>query len=285
MKSTILHGDNRKILDDIKEKSITCVVTSPPYFNCRTYGEDINEIGREESPLKFINNLMIVMSKIKRVLTDDGVVWINLGDSIAKKNWPCEGDIVAIKKGEQMMIPSIFALRCRKEGWFVQQDVIWAKTNPMPSSTPKRCTPSHEYIFMLTKTEDYKFYPDRIVTAAKSDLSKSSTKPKFGGNKQAGGDNATYSGKEYNYTGTARKRDVWIETTSKNPDAHFAPFPRTIVEPCILASSDEGDIVLDPFSGSGTTGVVSVDLKRNFIGIELYENYVQMANKKLKKDE
>lgn len=183
------------------------------------------------------------------------------------------------------MIPSIFALRCRKEGWYVQQDVIWAKTNPMPSSTPKRCTPSHEYIFMLTKTEDYKFHPERIVTPAKSDLSKATTKPKFGGVKQAGGDNATYSGKEYVYTGTARKRDVWFETTSKNAEAHFAPFPRTIVEPCILASSNEGDTVLDPFSGSGTTGVVSADLKRNFIGIELYENYVQMANKKIKKTE
>lgn len=283
MTSTIIHGDNRTELDKIPPKSVACIVTSPPYFNCRVYGDNDVEIGREETPLKFLDNLMTVLCKCKRVLKDNGVLWVNLGDSIAKKNYPAEGGIDTIKKSEQMLIPFLFALRARKEGWFVQQDVIWAKTNPMPSSTPKRCTPSHEYIFMLTKSDEYTFHPDRIVTEAKSDLSGAASKPKFGGKKRAGGDNPTYSGKEYVYTGTARKRDVWFETTSRNAEAHFAPFPRKIVEPCILATSDEGETVLDPFCGSGTTGEVALDLKRNFIGIELYEKYVEMSNKRIKK--
>ena len=279
----IIRGDCREMLPKIAAGSVQCVVTSPPYFNCRTYGDDEHEVGREKTPWLFVKEMTEIFAAVRRVLKDDGVVWLNIGDCIAKRNWPAEGNLSGIKKGEQMLIPTLLALELRRDGWYVQQDVIWAKTNPMPSSTPKRCTPSHEYIFMLSKSETYKFDPEPIMVDAKVDNSKSGVQPPIGGKKKAGGDNSSYSGNQPKYNNKARKRDVWFETTSKNPEAHFAPFPKTIVAPCILATTKEGDRVLDPFSGSGTTGAVAVEIGRRFVGIELYEKYVEMSEAKRQK--
>lgn len=276
---TIINADCKQALKTLDKNSVACVVTSPPYFNCRTYGSDQHEIGREETPYKFIRALCDVLLNIKDILKDDGVVWLNIGDCIAKKNYAEEGTISMIKKGEQMLIPTLFALQARRDGWYVQQDIIWAKTNPMPCSSKKRCTPSHEYIFMLTKQYDYNFDPSQILVDAKTNY-KGKAQPPIGGVKKSGGDNSSYSGNTPEGTGKARKRDVWFETTSKCPEAHFAPFPKNIVEPCILACTNENDIVLDPFCGTGTTGHIAYQHNRKFIGIELYSNYIDIILKK-----
>ena len=286
-KITAMEGDTRILLGDavanlshLPPGSIACAVTSPPYFRCRVYGEDSAEIGRENTPDEYVEALARVFDALRPALREDGVLWVNLGDSIADKRYPEALYFPAIQKGEQMLVPLMFALSMRRRGWHVQQDIIWAKTNPMPCSTPKRCTPSHEYVFMLTKAAEYQFDPAQILVPAKTDF-KGKPQPPIGGVKKAGGANGTYSGNTPAGTGMARKRDVWFETTSKCAEAHFAPFPETIVEPCILASSRVGDMVLDPFAGTGTTGMVARRLGRKFIGCELYPVYAEMARKRL----
>lgn len=278
----ILEGSCLERLKDIPDASVQCVVTSPPYFQCRQYGDDNEEIGREELPGVFIVGLCNVLDEIWRVLKPNGVVWLNIGDSFAKKKYKECTMHPEIKKGEAMLLPFMLATEARRRGWYVQQDVIWAKRNPMPCSTPKRCTPSHEYIWMLTKSDTYFFDPNSITTPCKTPGYENKALPPVGGKKKAGGDNATYSGNQPLGTGRARKRDVWFETTSRCPGSHFAPFPESIVEPCILSTTQEGDTVLDPFSGTGTVGQVSQRLKRSVICIELYPKYVDMIKKRLK---
>lgn len=283
MSVKILEGPCIANLASLDSESIQCVVTSPPYFQCRTYGDHTQEIGRESSPDDYIASLMQVLGEIRRVLKDDGVVWVNIGDVFAKKNYPETAMHPKIRKGEAMLLPYMFAMEARRGGgWYVQQDVIWAKRNPIPSSTPKRCTPSHEHIWMLTKSDTYAFDPEPIMTECKTPGYDKKPYGPMGGVKRAGGDNAVYSGNRPLGTGKARKRDVWFETTSKCPEAHFAPFPESIVEPCILATTREGDTVLDPFSGTGTTGVVSKKLKRDCVCIELYPTYVAIMKKRLR---
>lgn len=276
----VLQGENQKILATLKEESVACVVTSPPYFRCRTYGDSDGEVGRENTPSEFIENLCQVFFAVWRVLRDDGVLWVNIGDSIADKNYGAKAPFPAIYKGEQMMIPTMFALAMRRSGWLVQQDIIWAKTNLMPCSTPKRCTPSHEYIFMFTKGDTYKFDPEAIMVPAKTNF-KGKKQPPIGGVKRAGGEKGSYSGNTPDGTGMAHKRDVWFETTSECKEVHFVPFPETIVEPCILATTAPGDFVMDPFAGTGTTGVVALKNDRLFVGIELYAKYVDMIKTNL----
>jgi len=259
------------------------VVTSPPYFQCRSYGDDTDELGREGTLKEYVENVCLVLDKIQRVLKKDGVLWLNIGDCFAKKNYKENDMHPLIKKGEVMMIPFILAMQSRRRGWYVQQDVIWAKKNPMPSSTPKRCTPSHEHILMLTKNQSYKFDPVPIMTECKTPGYINKEYGPMGGVKKSGGDNAVYSGNRPKGTGMARKRDVWFETTSKCPLAHFAPFPASIVEPCILSTTSPGDTVLDPFSGTGTVAMVSLKHKRSVICIELYSKYVDFIKETIKK--
>ena len=291
MNSKVIQGDALEVAKSLEKESIQSIITSPPYFQCRTYNKEKKqelgqdklelgkvklELGQEKTPEEFLKNLCDIFDALKPALKEEGCLWVNIGDSIAKKNF---GDI---KSGEQMMIPALFALEMRKRKWYIQQDVIWAKTNPMPSSTPKRCTPSHEYIFLFSKNKNYKFDPNAIKVPAKTgDKYKKKSYAPIGGLKKSGNDNSSYSGNKPLGDGMARKRDVWFETTSKLKESHFAPFPESIVEPCILASTDKGDTVLDPFCGSGTTGMVSKKNERNFIGIEVIDKYVEMANKRI----
>lgn len=285
----IICGDSVEVAKTIDKNSIQCIITSPPYFQCRTYEEEKEEgdaqkkrereLGQEDTPDVYLKNLCDVFDAFIPCLKPDACVWVNIGDSISKKKHAS----VSVKKGEQMMIPSLFALEMRKRGWYIQQDVIWAKTNPIPSSTPKRCTPSHEYIFLFSRGKDYKFDANAIKVPAKTaEKFAGKAQPPIGGKKMAGGDNGSYSGNTPEGDGLARKRDVWFETTSRLKEAHFAPFPETIVEPCIAASTTQDDIVLDPFCGSGTTGIVAQRLGRQFVGIEIVEKYVEMSQKRIK---
>jgi DNA modification methylase len=189
---SLYEGDVLSVLESgaIPPKSVQCVVTSPPYFQCRQYsgGQLQKEIGQEATPAAFVEVLTKVFSNVKEVLADDGVCWINIGDCIAQKKFEATQDHPAIDKGEQIMIPFMLASSLRRHGWKVMQDVVWAKSNAMPSSSKKRCTPSHEYIFMLTKdSKEYAFDPIPIMTETKIKFKEGQKSPPVGGLKRAGG--------------------------------------------------------------------------------------------------
>ena len=306
MKSKILVGDVRSRLADITDKSVQCVVTSPPYWGLRDYGND-GQIGLEQSPKEYVAEMVAVFREVWRVLANDGVLWLNLGDSYASfrdgKAIPdssrgnstgtavpkgsaanrMAGSFVghSIKHKDLVGIPWRVAFALQDDGWHLRQDIIWAKPNPMPESVLDRCTKSHEYLFMLTKSAKYYFDNDAIKEPS---ANLGSTKIKFGDTKYGDSDDpkhATKSGNEYTDTGLRNKRDVWTIPTKPFKGAHFAVMPEALVEPCVLASSRSGDIVLDPFSGSGTVGVVANRHNRNYIGCELNIEYAKISYERI----
>lgn len=278
MKAHILVGDVYSRLAEIPDKSVQCVVTSPPYWGLRDY-EDKNQIGLEKTPQEYIDKIVSIFREVWRVLSDDGVLWLNLGDSYFSKikgtggmnpetspknaikgkvNFQAfdpvylnAGDL-PIKTKDLVGIPWRVAFALQDDGWYLRQDIIWAKPNPMPESVRDRCTKSHEYIFMLTKQSRYYFNNEAVkeITADK---------------------------------GKRNKRDVWTIPTKPFKGAHFAVMPEAIVEPCVLSSSRLGDTVFDPFTGSGTVAVVSLYHQRNFIGVEINNEYARMAYNRITK--
>ena len=304
---------------------INCCVTSPPYYGLRDYGVD-RQIGLEESPKAYINNLVSVFHEVKRVLKDDGTLWVNIGDSYYNAG-------NELKPKDMIGIPWMLAFALREDGWYLRQDIIWHKPNPMPESVKDRCTKSHEYIFLLSKNKNYYFDSESIsepvaertiercsqnienqqgslIEAGVYQKTMKACLPRFGGNKY--GNNADenyriYSGNEYNpYKNLAdkgqqpnsihirraegekdieyprrNKRDVWSVTTKPYKEAHFAVYPEELIEPCILAGSPRYGVILDPFNGSGTTGVSALKNDRNYIGIELNPDYVCIAENRI----
>ena len=267
----ILRGDNRETLKTLKDKSINTVVTSPPYWGLRDYGVD-NQLGLEKTPEEYVNNLVDVFREIKRILRDDGTVWLNLGDSYSSggrrttTNQSLRGDkdygvtrpapSEGIKPKDLIGIPWRVAFALQQDGWYLRQDIIWHKPNPMPESVRDRCTKAHEYIFLLSKNVKY-YYDHEVI---KEDCITND-----------------------NYT-KKNKRSVWTVTTKPFKGAHFATFPMDLIEPCILAGCPEGGTVLDPFGGAGTTAVVSNKHNRNAILCELNEEYIEIAEKRLEPD-
>jgi site-specific DNA-methyltransferase (adenine-specific) len=262
--STIFEGDVLHALDQIPDQSIQCVVTSPPYWGLRDY--NINgQIGLEETLGQFVNRLVEVFSRVKRVLKDDGVLWLNIGDgytsgnrryrATVKKN-PARAMSVrpdtpeGLKPKDLMGIPWKLAFALQADGWYLRMDVIWNKPNSTPESVKDRPTRAHEYVFMLTKSEKYLYDYEAMQEP-------------------------TADGRMRN------RRSVWNVNTKPTPYAHFATFPVELIEPCILACSRPGDYVLDPFFGSGTVGVVSKEQGREFVGVELNPEYVEIATKRL----
>lgn len=292
-------------------KAQTCV-TSPPYFGLRDYGHP-GQIGLESTPEQYIEAMVEVFRCVRDVLADDGTLWLNIGDSYAggggyAPNAPCNqrrsagegwgamnkfrvaqgeartkarpGHIPeGLKPKDLIGIPWMLAFALRADGWYLRQDIIWHKPNPMPESVRDRCTKAHEYIFLLSKSERYFFDIDAIKEAAKS----SSEGIRFGGSKYGDSDDpkhATKSGnvsKEYE---RANKRSVWTVATKSYSGAHFATYPPELIEPCILAGSRPEDTVLDPFMGSGTTAQVAQDLGRKAIGCELNPQYVTLQTER-----
>lgn len=259
--SLILEGDAMVGLQRLPENSIQCCVTSPPYWGLRDYGVK-GQIGLEASLNQFINNLVTVFREVRRVLKDDGVLWLNIGDSYTsggrtwrapdKKN-PVRAMSVrpdtpeGLKPKDLIGVPWRLALALQQDGWYLRSDIIWEKPNAMPESVKDRPTRSHEYIFLLSKSEKY-FYDYEAI-------------------REPNGRN---------------RRSVWSVNTQGFPAAHFATFPPKLIEPCILGGTKPGDFVLDPFFGSGTVGVVSRDLDRQFVGIELNPEYVKIALNRLR---
>lgn len=256
----LIQGDIFTKIKEIEKESIQCIVTSPPYWQQRDYNVS-GQLGQEELPEQYVNKMVKILVELHRVLKHEGSLWFNIGDSKLQK------DFGIYKKGNLACIPWHIILKAQQIGWYLIQTIIWHKTNAMPMSLKNRCVPSFEYIFHLTKSLDYYYNHLSIQEETKW----GGTGGKFGGNKYR--NDGTYSGKVYVNSGKANKRDVWsIATGSKG--LHCAPFPEEIPRICILATSKENDIVLDPFVGSGTTYYIAKSLNRQAIGIDLTMEHI-----------
>lgn len=302
----VILGDVRRSLASLADESVNCVVTSPPYYGLRDYGID-GQVGLEPTPQDYIEEMVRVFREVKRVLRDDGTLWLNLGDSYSpgarksqvaptlrsKSSDSASGkqeylnNFTVCPKGdpwskpkEALGIPWRVAFALQADGWYLRQEIIWHKPNPMPESVRDRCTRAHEYIFLLTKRERYYFdheamrepescgrvrgpalHPDKVST-----------------NGNAGLANRVSDGKR-------NRRSVWTVNTKPFKGSHFATFPHELIEPCVLAGCPEGGVVLDPFGGSGTTGAVAESHGRNAILCELNADYAAMMGRRIYNDD
>lgn len=322
----------------LADESVQCVVTSPPYWGLRDYGVS-GQLGLETTPDEYIANMVRVFAEVRRVLRKDGTCWVNMGDSYYSgdkggyerpttgKQATSRGTVkgltpnrlpqVGLKAKDLVGMPWMLAFALRADGWYLRQDIIWAKPNPMPESVSDRCTKSHEYLFMLTKSARYCFDAEAIAEPVSGGAHARRQKMPDGWETGPGGHGSFHrEGREkgrtrdvgvgpkarpakgvpneprvkYNESFSAaivdlvddrNKRSVWTIATQAFPEAHFATFPEKLVEPCILAGTKEGDVVLDPFCGSGTTGVVCRRYFRKFVGLELNPEYIEIAKRRL----
>ena len=281
-------GHKVKNIDKIQAKNI-CP-------KCGAVRSD-NQIGIEDTPEEYIAKLVEVFREVRRVLRDDGTLWIVIGDSYAgsgkagqsasmrSENWQPryvnKGKTYGIKPKDLIGIPWRLAFALQSDGWYLRQDIIWHKTNPIPESVTDRCTKSHEYIFLLSKSRRYYFDSDAIKEPAVSTDNSKRNRDETRLNNTPG--RTRMSGLLKNDYVTRNKRDVWTVATQPYKEAHFAVFPPKLIEPCILAGSRTGGTVLDPFMGSGTTGVVAYTHGREFIGIDLNPDYCTVAENRLMK--
>lgn len=315
MSIRILTGDCRDALKTLPDASVHCVVTSPPYFGLRDYGV-AGQIGLEESPDAYVARLVEAFGEVRRVLREDGTLWLNLGDSYAGggghfPNAPSsktsksglygkalreggvkpQGDI----KGKDLIgIPWTVAFALRADGWYLRQDIIWHKPNPMPESVTDRCTKAHEHVFLLTKSPRYFFDADAIAEGLQTDpKERYEERARITGRGQQGaagarGNDRDRSGgfppRQGEAMGLRNKRSVWTIPTQPYAEAHFATMAPRVAELCILAGCPAGGIVLDPFGGAGTTGMVADRLGRDAILIELNPAYAALARQRLVAD-
>ena len=346
MSVQIICGDALMELAKLPDASVHCCITSPPYWGLRDYG-CAGQFGLEKTPEEYVSKLVAVFQEVKRVLRDDGTLWLNLGDSYAGSGMTGGTDskegsagrtarmfhgnrrdtVIGLKQKDLIGIPWRVAFALQADDWYLRQDIIWAKPNPMPESVRDRCTKAHEYVFMLSKKARYYYDAEAIKEPIKNtsaarliqdiDSQVGSNRipgktngpmkaVKFGGNKQCP-DTRLQSGKEWHpsmagggtsyrnghsgyfdkdgkpLTGImANKKSVWTVTTQGYREAHFATFPPELIKPMVLAGCPEGGTVLDPFAGSGTTGMVAENLGRNSILIELNPKYIELIRKRTK---
>lgn len=281
MSIKLLHGDALTELQKLESESVDCCITSPPYWYLRNYNTD-GQIGRELTFTEYIDKLITIFSQVKRVLKKTGSCWVVFGDSYDNNK-------------SLHMIPSRFAIAMIDNVWILRNDIIWWKPNSMPSSVKNRFTVDYEHLFFFTKSQKYYFetqyesyeYNGKVLPYGKKG-SGYYNHPNFhsqffgGKNKHMGYGNLTYSGKLWNPTEKGRiKRSVWKISTKPYPDAHFAVYPQRLVETPIKAACPINGTVLDPFMGSGTTGLVALKNARNFIGVELNGDYIKLAEKRL----
>ena len=289
-------GDSLENIKTFPDESIDCVVTSPPYFALRDYGMD-GQIGLEDTPEAYIERLVLVFREIRRCLKSGGTCWVNLGDSYATQRIGQSAGINAQTKGlkhkDLIGIPWMFAFAMRTDGWYLRQDIIWNKPNPMPESVTDRCAKSHEYIFLFSKREKYFFDYEAIMEpcADQERTNYQSGRRTYGVNQDRndndlGERSKTWKPKVrsdgFNEDITVRnKRSVWSVNIKPLKEAHFATYPEELITPCILSGCPEDGVVLDPFMGSGTTGIVARKLGRNFIGCELNPEDQKMAERRI----
>jgi DNA modification methylase len=294
--STILTGDCLEVLRGLPDGMAQTCVTSPPYYGLRDYGH-AGQIGLEETPDAYVARLVDVFREVRRVLRDDGTLWLNLGDSYARAGGEggcgANAQVGNTKSGEQrrnlvppsgykpkdlLGIPWMVAFALRADGWWLRQDIIWHKPNPMPESVTDRCTKAHEYVFLLTKSARYFYDADSIreaPTGRTDALSVINTGADNGREKRTLKNDGTIG---------ANARSVWPIATQPYSGAHFATMPPALAERCIKAGSKPGDMVLDPFGGAGTTGLVADRLGRSATLIELNPEYARLARERITAD-
>ena len=322
----IYQGDSLATMKTWPDAFVQTCVTSPPYFGLRDYGHE-GQVGQERTPEAFVSKLVEIFSEVKRILRPDGTLWLNLGDSynnyagnrgagngISKNTHQAMQQkprgyglsVKNLKNKDLIGIPWMTAFALRSDGWYLRDEIIWAKPNPMPSSIKDRCTRAHEHIFMFSRSPRYHYDHKAIRTPLKAtsiaqnlDAQAGSNRPEskangamkavcFGGTKKSGEGAESYTGRTKTGNtwdpGTdpgATKRSVWTVTTRPFKGAHFATFPADLIEPCVLAGAPRGSIVLDPFMGAGTTGMVAARHGRRYLGCELNPAYVKMADDRI----
>jgi DNA modification methylase len=298
---TIINGDALEELRKLSDESVQCCVTSPPYWGLRDYCH-ADQIGQEATPELFVQTMVEVFREVRRVLKTDGTLWLNLGDSYAGagySNHKNTGGALRSDGGVQkhcigsglpnknlIGIPWRVALALQADGWWLRSDIIWAKTSVMPESVTDRPTKAHEHIFLLTKSKEYHYDHEAIKEPC---AASSAERAAYGWN----GTMVFTDGKEIRSQPDPveqmgerwcpelrNKRDVWTVAPAKYPEAHFATYPPALIQPCILAGTKPGDVVLDPFGGSGTTGQVALELGRHAILIELNPDYEKLIKKR-----
>jgi DNA modification methylase len=299
----ILTGDCLEVLRGLPDGMAQACVTSPPYYGLRDYGH-AGQVGLEATPDAYVARLVDVFREVRRVLRDDGTLWLNLGDSYARAGGEggCgpNAQVGNTKSGEQrrnlvppagykpkdlLMIPAQVALALRADGWWLRQDIIWHKPNPMPESVTDRCTKAHEYLFLLTKSARY-FYDAAAIKEDCSETSHGGPNVIPGWKNEAQGQGTGNLGKwtaEQKAAGR-NARSVWPIATQPYSGAHFATMPPALAERCIKAGSKPGDMVLDPFGGAGTTGLVADRLGRSATLIELNPEYARLARDRITAD-
>lgn len=332
MSHQIIQGDSLATLRAMESDSIDCCVTSPPYWGLRDYGVE-GQIGLEKTPEEYVAKMVAVFAEVRRVLKPEGTCWVNLGDSYNSAasgqngtygtlggGVPCAGNgttagrrplLFGLKPKDLVGIPWRVAFALRADGWYLRQDIIWHKPNPMPESVRDRCTKAHEYIFLLTKSARYFWDAEAMKEAAvASDIGSmdggaqrlpDGTNANDGrnfrmgasGNKERkpasargvpidtnGKSNGAVAGSVPWEGFTRNRRSVWTLATMPTPEAHFATYPIELPELCIRAGCPEGGLVLDPFSGAGTTGLACLKNGRQYVGLELNPEYVEMSRKR-----
>lgn len=308
----IINADVIEGLRSLDLGSVQTVITSPPYWGLRDYGEE-GQLGLESTPDQYVENMIQVFRSIRPVLRDDGTVWLNLGDSYCGykgDNYGCNPEssklqskltvptcheigtphTSGLKLKDLCMIPARVAIALQADGWWVRQDIIWSKPNPMPESVTDRPTKAHEYLFLLSKSAKYFYDADAIrepyssESIARYQYSVQNTGDRIQRHQPHSNDRE-FKDVTYGPNPDGRnRRSVWTIPTEPFPKAHFATFPTKLVEPCILAGSGPESLVLDPFCGSGTVGVVALRHGRRFIGIDLSEEYCEMARARIDGD-
>lgn len=288
----ILPGDCLETMRQLPSGSVQTCVTSPPYYGLRNYNGGDAEIGLEESPDAYVSKLVEVFREVRRLLRDDGTLWLNLASSYngsggsttttnlgkqydgSSGNFTCQPrNLSNFKPKDMIPIPWMVAMALQQDGYYLRQDIIWHKPNPMPESVTDRCTKAHEYIFLLSKSSSYFYDAEAIKEAQEGDGRKRGA--------YAHGPNVNQPVKNFVDNGKRNRRSVWTVATKPYGEAHFATFPPDLIEPCILAGSRPGDTVLDPFNGAATTGLVALKHGRKYIGCELNPDYIELSHKRL----
>jgi DNA modification methylase len=300
-------GDCLEVLRRMPDGVAQTCITSPPYFGLRDYGT-AGQIGLEDTPEAFVAKMVEVFAEVRRVLRDDGTLWLNLGDSYSgsgvndgtkspglskaaqrsgpearpgkSKQWSCP-----LKPKDLMGMPWRVALALQADGWWLRSDIIWAKPNPMPESVTDRPTKAHEYIFLMAKNQKYFYDADAVREPQKhpGEVNHGGGFRHDGSGAKRKGSGGTPGISQYNPLGR-NKRTVWEIATHSFSGAHFATFPPALIEPCVLAGAPEGGVIIDPFNGAGTTGLVAVRNGRRYVGIELNPEYAQMARGRIRND-
>ena len=317
MNAVVHEGDCREVMRGMEPGSVHCCVTSPPYWGLRDYGHE-GQLGLEETVEAYVATMVGVFREVRRLLRDDGTLWLNLGDSYAG-SWagnlmrpgggsqreggpgfqPLDDRVPersgavpdGLKPKDLVGVPWRVAFALQADGWYLRQDIIWHKPNPMPESVRDRCTKAHEYVFLLSKSERYYYDADAIkepsVDPAGSAKRYQTPFTGAAGNVVCPGDP---EGQRYRpsgmreFAGNRNKRSVWNVTLRPFGGAHFAVFPPALIEPCVLAGCPEDGTVLDPFAGSGTTGIVARHHGRRFVGAELNPEYAAMARDRIARE-